>query len=107
MKKYLVVLRGHNYLLPYDGEPRKMGFTATRMVRANSPEEAEAIVRGNIVRDPRLVRELLNGSRDPSSLEVETIRKLGLFKSLSSSPQGLEFFFEDLPEAPDPTGEPQ
>ena len=84
-----------------------MGFTANRIVRANSPEEAETIARGSIVRDPRLVSELLNGSRDPSSLEVETIRKLGLFKSLSSSTHGFEFFFEDLPETPDPTGEPQ
>jgi len=75
-----------------------MGFTATRVVRANSPEEAEEIARGSIVRDPRLVRDLLNGSQDPSSLQIESVRTLGLFKGFSGPRQGLEFFFEDLPE---------
>ena len=98
MNKFRVVLKGHNYLLPYDGEPRKMGFTVVRTVRANTPEEAVESVRRSIVREPRLVGELLNGSGDPASLEVESIQRLGLFKGSRRSTQGFEFFFEDLPE---------
>jgi len=96
MKRFRVLLKGHNYLLPYDGEPRKMGFTAVRVVRADTPEEAERLARAGIVCDSRLVRDLLNGSQDPATLEVESIRKLGLF-GRDASPT-LDFFFEDLAE---------
>ena len=100
MRKYRVTVKGHNYLLPYDGEPRKMGFTAIRVIRAGDPEEAGQLALGLLVRDPRLVRDLLNGSADPSSLQVESVQRLGLFRSLSRTPQKLEFFFEDLAETP-------
>ena len=105
MKKFCVLLKGHNYLLPYDGEPRKMGFRATRIVRANSPEEAGLLARGSLVRDPRLVNDLLNGNRDPSALEIESIERLGLFKGLANPRQSLEFFFEDLPDETAPAAE--
>lgn len=98
MNKYRVIIKGHNYLLPYDGEPRKMGFTAVRVVRALNHEEAGQTALGLLVRDPRLVRDLLNGSADPSSLEIEAVQRLGLFRNLSRVPQKLEFFFEDLAE---------
>ncbi|AMV73224.1 hypothetical protein JCM30471_16270 [Desulfuromonas carbonis] len=97
MKKFCVQLTGHNYLLPYDGEPRKMGFRATRIVRANSPEEAGVLALRSLVRDPRLVNDLLNGRQDPSTLAIDSIQRLGLFKGWSTAGKGLDFFFEDLP----------
>ncbi len=104
MKKFCVLLTGHNYLLPYDGEPRKMGFRATRIIRANSAEEAGVLALRNLVRDPRLVNDLLNGSQDPSTLAIDSIQRLGLFKRLATPRQGLDFFFEDLPEEGAPSG---
>lgn len=97
MKKFRVLLTGHNYLLPYDGEPRKMGFKATRIVRADSAEEAGLLALRSLVRDPRLVNDLLNGSQDPSTLAIDSVQRLGLFKGLAAPGKGLDFFFEDLP----------
>ncbi|NIQ93674.1 MAG: hypothetical protein GWO11_05565 [Desulfuromonadales bacterium] len=95
MRKYKVVISGRNYLLPCDGEPRKVGFFQTFYLRSSSAEQASEEAAGRITRDPFLVQNALNGSGDPFRIVVESVRPAGPLKLFAGGSGERRFFPED------------
>ena len=95
MKTFKITLKGRNYLLDFDGEPRKMGFTSVRYVRSTDPEGAERAVLRQIHCHPILVQESLNGKLDPPTVEVESITRSWFSHLFVPPSSGLDFFPEE------------
>lgn len=95
MKTFKIKIKGSNYLLDCDGEPHKMGFSATRYVRAADAAEAEQKVRHQISCERRLAQGAMNGKEDPPCIEIETIKRSWLLHLFKSPSNGLVFSPED------------
>lgn len=95
MNTYRIKIKGRNYLLDFSGEPHKMGFTTTRIVRASTEDEAEKAVRRQISCHPQLVQEALNGKQDPPRVEIDSIKRRWFGRLFSRASSGLAFFPED------------
>jgi hypothetical protein len=96
MKRFEVKLHGKNFLLNLDGEPQKLGFYATRYVKAKNPEEAEKIAIILTHHNPNLRKTLLNKNDDRPKINSEKIKQIGFLKFLSKkSTTDLTFYSED------------
>ncbi len=76
MKRFLVDLRGENFLLNLDGEPRKFGFTLSRYLRAADAVIAEkkAIILARQL--PTLKQVLISDNEDPPRIVLQQIREI-------------------------------
>ena len=100
MKKYKVLLNGQNYLLDFDGELRKFGFHTTRFVKASNQKEAETKAIALIHRDPTLVQNVLNGSKDPTTIKVDGAKSVGIFDLFFKKQDRFRFYIEDEKTCP-------
>lgn len=73
MSKYKVLVNGENFLLDYEGRPKKLGFYVWRSVEASDAEAAENAVIELIRGDTRLKGKALNGRDDPPMLYAEEV----------------------------------
>jgi hypothetical protein len=82
MGRYQVQLRGENFLLNIDGEHGKFGFTVTRIIKANDPEEAKrtAIIRihQELNQSPIIVKNIADAPR----VYPEQVKELKFFRYL-------------------------
>lgn len=100
MSRFRVQLRGKNFLLNIDGEPRKFGFSATRIVKALDIDRAKKIA---II---RLHQELNNSdhrfveSPDSPKVSIQQIDELGKLQLVrKKTVSGFDFYpDEDQPE---------
>lgn len=76
MSKYLVLINGGNFLLNFDGQLRKLGFYAARVVDAQNPEEAELAAVDLVREDSGLQGNVLNEPDDPPMLYAEEIKEI-------------------------------
>ena len=95
------MINGENFLLVFDGIPRRMGFYTTRFVEAFDTVHAENIAIDLVRNDQNLRSAVLNARDDPPMLYAREIEQ-------TDAPQtatGLAFYPEDeSAEGPD-TGE--
>jgi hypothetical protein len=93
-KKYIVMLEGRNFILDYEGEPTRFGFSTTRHVEAADPEEAERRAIQNVHGDDRLNASLLNDPSNPPRVTVARTTEVESFDS-DRSPELGYIFYED------------
>ncbi len=82
MPFYRVMLRGENFVMNLNGEPRQFGFYTRRFVRARSENEAEHDAVALIKNDESLKRSVLNHRDDPPMIYLEEMEKLPWWRML-------------------------
>jgi len=96
MKRFKVKLHGKNFFLNLDGEPRKLGFYATRFVKAENPEEAEKIAVILTHQNPNLRKTLLNENDDRPEINLVEIKEISFPKFFAKkSTTDFTFYSED------------
>lgn len=80
MKRFEVKLHGENFLLDFDGEPKKYGFYATKFVKAENPQEAEKIAIILTHQNPNLRDTVLNENFDRPTINVEETKEVNFLK---------------------------
>jgi len=73
MNHYRVLLKGQNFLLKVDGEPKRLGFFTTRFVQTNNRDGAELLAVDLIRSDSWLRDSVLNERSDPPMIFAEEI----------------------------------
>jgi hypothetical protein len=76
MKRFKIELRGENFLLNLDGEPRKFGFHLSRYLRATDVATAEKTAAIQVRQIPTLKRGVCNNSEDPPRISMALIREV-------------------------------
>jgi len=76
MKRYLVELRGENFLLNLDGEPRKFGFQLRRYLRAWDVTLAEKTAAIQARQIPTLKLGVRNNPEDPPRILLQQLREV-------------------------------
>ena len=76
MTTYLVCLTGKNFLMNSDEGPRKKQFRSTRLVEAESQNQAEVIARELIRNDPCFHKSVLNEESDPPVIYLESVSEV-------------------------------
>ena len=98
MKRFRIDLRGENFLLNLDGEPRKFGFTLSRYLRAADEETAEKTAAIMARQLPALQHGLCNDSEDPPRINMQQIREVNpLLFSLRHKKIRFELLAEEEP----------
>ena len=93
-KKYIVMLEGRNFILDYEGEPTRFGFSTTRHVEAADPEEAERRAIQDVRGDDQLNGSLLNDPSNPPRVTMTRAIEVESFDS-DRSPELGYIFYED------------
>ena len=96
MKRFKVKLHGKNFFLNLDGEPRKLGFYATRFVKAENPEEAEKIAVILTHQNPNLRKTLLNEKDDRPKINLEGIKEINFLKDFRNNQSKDNFLLEEV-----------
>jgi hypothetical protein len=73
MNHFRVFLKGQNFLLNVNGEPKRLGFFTTRFVHANNRDGAELLAVDLIRNDTWLRDSVLNERADPPRIFAEEI----------------------------------
>jgi hypothetical protein len=96
MKRFKVKLHGKNFLLNFDGELKRVGFYATKFVKAENPQEAEKIAIILIHQNPNLRDTVLNKNTDRPTINIEEIKEVSFLKFFTEkSTTGFTFYPED------------
>ena len=96
MKRFKVKLHGENFLLNLDGELKKYGFFATKLVEAENPQEAEKNAIILIRQHPNSRDTVLNENADRSTIILEEIEEVNFLKSFAKkSTTGFTFYPKD------------
>ena len=74
------MLQGHNFEVIIDGKMENLGFYTTRVVRANSLEEAEKKAINLIKNDRSLINIMVKNSILEPKIEVEMVYKASWWK---------------------------
>jgi len=93
-KKYIVMLEGRNYILEYEGEPTRFGFSTTLDVEAVDPKEAELLAIREVREDDKLNAPLLNDPTDPPRITMTHYIEVESFDSVPRPDLGY-IFYED------------
>ena len=80
MGRYIVLVRGDNFLLSLDGEHAKFGFYATRIVKSETTKGAERIAIIRIHHELNQSDHVVKGTADVPSVRVEKTEKMGPFQ---------------------------
>ena len=90
MKKYKVLLLGENFEVNFEGKIENLGFYTTRVVAANSEEEAENKAVQSIREDEHLIAMMLKNSAYEPKIYLEEIEIIPWWKRIGK--QGYSFF---------------
>lgn len=72
MAEWRVLLNGRNFLLEFEGEPKRLGFYTTRFVEAQNPEAAE-MAAVQMVREDSTLQQVLNDPSDSPMIYAEEV----------------------------------
>jgi len=99
MKRFKIELKGENFLLNLDGEPRKFGFYLKRYLRATDETIAEKTAMIQARQIQPLKRGVCNNSEDPPRVLLKSIRVVNplLFALRHKSQHFVLQVEEDLP----------
>lgn len=96
MKRFWIELRGENFLLNLDGEPRKFGFQLTRYLRAVDEAMAEKTAVIQVRQLPVFRQGVGNNGEDPPRITLQLIREVNpLLFALRSKHQRFELRAEE------------
>jgi len=95
MRKYRVLLQGHNFLCLVNGRQQRLGFYSHIFVEAPDKATAEQRAVEVLQQDAELQGKVLNGRDNPPSMSVEEIEALESFDGYTLPRTGLAFFPED------------
>lgn len=98
MRKYRVTINGRNYLINFEGQPRRTGFYKICYLEAHDPQEAENLAVSNIVADPRWRGTILNSADDRPVMHLDSLAELESFDGVESLETGYIFYPEDNSE---------
>jgi hypothetical protein len=82
MNKYSVILRGENFLIQFEDKIENLGFYTTRVVKANSAEEAESRAIDLIRNDEGLTSMVQRSSDINPKIYLESIKMASWWKRL-------------------------
>jgi hypothetical protein len=95
MARFLVQLRGENYLLNLDGEHSKVGFNAKRAVKAQSREEAERIAIIQAHQQLNQTEQVVKNIPDSPKITIVSTENIGLINFIRMKRnRDFEFFSE-------------
>jgi hypothetical protein len=80
--KYQVMLRGENFEIESEDEVQNLGFYTTRIVKAESPQEAEIKAIELVKNDPWLKEPIVSDSSFTPMIYLETIDEAKWWKRL-------------------------
>ena len=92
MKRYRIQLRGENFLLDMDGEHGKFGFCVSRVIKAETREEAERIALIRIHQELNRYAPIVKNTPDAPRIILEQVKELK-FYNLSRGEQSGRFEF--------------
>lgn len=95
MNIYRVLLRGENFLVALDGKAQKLGFYATRSVRAQDSGGAERLA-VDLIREDHQLGAVLNQPSDPPKIFAEEIDRV--LHASGDAASGFTFFPEEPEE---------
>ncbi|MDH5640259.1 MAG: hypothetical protein OEY28_03120 [Nitrospira sp.] len=75
MPVFAVMLRGEDFILDVDGTPTRLGFFATRWVRARTAGEAEVAVMALVRNDQTLASRVHRDTTATPTLSAENIER--------------------------------
>jgi hypothetical protein len=90
MPHFRVQLKGLNFWLPIEGQPKRVGFYTTRFVKADDEDQAEMKAVKLLGDDPKL-HGVLNERGDPPEIIIEEIDQVSADK-VAPALQGYAFF---------------
>ena len=76
MQKYLLVIRGENFLVDFDNRAAKHGFMTNIYLEAGDAVEAETLAINSLREDEELTQMILNPNEDPPTLHCDEIYEL-------------------------------
>ena len=85
MKKYSVMLRGENFEINIEGKVDNLGFYTTRIVKANSPEEAEQKAVELIKNDDNLIQIIQPNSQETPMIYLESMSEVPWWRRVGGS----------------------
>jgi hypothetical protein len=95
MRKYRVLLQGHNFLCLVNDRQQRLGFYSHIFVEAPDEATAEQQAVEVLQQDAELQGEILNEQDDPPVMSVEEIEELESFDGYPLPRTGLALFPED------------
>lgn len=95
MKKYKVIIEGHNFLVKIGDETKKRGFYTTRFVEAQDTDEAENIAIGMLRADADLIALTRNEESDSPVMYVEEVEELTSFGDFTVPGSGFAWYPEE------------
>ncbi len=96
MQRYLIQLRGDNFLLDLDGEHEKFSLQATRIIKAGSSAEAERIALIKFHQELNQSPHIVKNTPDAPRVIVDQIEELKFFQIVSKkSVRGFQFLAEE------------
>ena len=96
MKRYRLILEGRNFIIDTGEGAKKVGFYATRFVKAHDLETAEKIAVELVNSDPSLKGNVLNEKTDPPIICLDEHCEIGWFEYIRRQPGvGFTFYPED------------
>lgn len=109
MPFYGVLVNGENFLMSVgDGGLKRMGFYATRYVRAESVELAETAAIDEVRAIEHLRDAIQNTRQDPPRLHIEEMHEISALPESGVPEPGITFYVEDEDDERDerPEGRP-
>ena len=93
MKKYLILIHGHNYLFKEKGQTVKKGFYVTRCVEARDQKSAEESAI-KMLREDESLAKIVNDEDDSPWMSVEQIGEVDAWEELRPPGSGFAFYQE-------------
>ena len=90
MPKYAVILEGRDFPIITDKGVQRLGFYATRKVKANDEQQAVLVAMEQVRSDPELLAVVDRDKATSPKLFVKTTEKMGWFEDMKAS--GYTFF---------------
>jgi len=99
MTRYAVELRGENFLLDINGEPRKFGFRFKKFVMAEDPTQAERIAVISVHKSPEIRDSIMNSRSDPPRIHAVNTVQTGFWTFFRNKrKKAFDFYEEGEPE---------
>ena len=96
MRKFKILVHAENLNVYLDGELVRAGFYVTRVVSANTPQQAEKSVLEELMNLPKLREHMVHDPNDPPTFSVEKIEEILGAHPLEENPSGLVFYRMEL-----------